>query len=678
MKKKLLLSLAAVVAISVGVVGMGAFEAHIINVTAQIENALYVPVEAKGLSFGTVFPEEVQYQNMDIQLSQSFMTEPRVDDVEYMLRQKPKCGVPVPNTDPMQYSSFPQVMDGPNGTFVCPERSVMLPLLCPYLSKQELDVTGKPIGEGIPAFHGPLTDWTLADTIETQLLGRLSKAAGKTSATWQLDLHAPCFEGMCAQDNVIPEGYQADPANEHQMFGCDLWIEVTNISIPPDKASLTVIKHVINDSGTGSKSAPDFTMNVTGTNPVPATFAGNEAGVLVVLDPGSYSVSEDPMTGYTSSASADCVGTIAVGENKTCTITNDDIPREEGNLTVIKVVENNGVGTKVAGDFQMTIDGGNVNQNQAYSVSVGNHNVSEVVDYGYSKSYSAECPGGVANVPLNGDVKCTVTNTYPAGTLTVRKVVVDKGGIGTKVAGDFQMKIDGNDVIQDQAYPVTTGNHAVSEADNFGYDVTYSAECPGGVANVPNGGAVTCTVTNTMPYFTVTVTKVVVNTPWNGNNVISDFNLFVGANGVTSGVSKNVAVGTYLISESGVNGYSAAFTGDCDSDTQLLTGANGDNKTCTITNTVIAPNITLVKAVDSGPALPTDFIMRIDGGVPVPTGSSKLVTANTAHTITEDAKAGYHFVSITGNAKCPATLGGTVTLDEGEAITCTIHNAINP
>jgi hypothetical protein len=42
--------------------------------------------------------------------------------------------------------------------------------------------------------------------------------------------------------------------------------------------------------------------------------------------------------------------------------------------------------------------------------------------------------------------------------------------------------------------------------------------------------------------------------------------------------------------------------------------------------------------------------------------------------IDEDGLEGYEFVEITGDAKCPAVLGGEVTLDEGEDLTCTIVN----
>jgi hypothetical protein len=67
----------------------------------------------------------------------------------------------------------------------------------------------------------------------------------------------------------------------------------------------------------------------------------------------------------------------------------------------------------------------------------------------------------------------------------------------------------------------------------------------------------------------------------------------------------------------------------------------------------------------------------VDGTL-VPNTTSIAVSSNAPHTITEDAKAGYQFVSITGSPQCPLVLGGTATLNEGQAITCTITNAKNP
>jgi len=93
----------------------------------------------------------------------------------------------------------------------------------------------------------------------------------------------------------------------------------------PQTGTLQVIKHVVNDSG-GSASAANFTLSVSGTSPSSASFPGAESpGTTVTLGPGSYSVTETGPSGYTASFSADCSGTIAAGQTKTCTITNDDI-----------------------------------------------------------------------------------------------------------------------------------------------------------------------------------------------------------------------------------------------------------------------------------------------------------------------------------------------------------------
>ena len=87
--KKLILSISFIAAFTLGVVGMSAFEAHVINVTAKIENALQV--ETTPIEFGTVFPQEAIDETIDVILSDSFVNTGRVDDVDYMIRQKPKC-----------------------------------------------------------------------------------------------------------------------------------------------------------------------------------------------------------------------------------------------------------------------------------------------------------------------------------------------------------------------------------------------------------------------------------------------------------------------------------------------------------------------------------------------------------------------------------------------------------
>jgi len=93
----------------------------------------------------------------------------------------------------------------------------------------------------------------------------------------------------------------------------------------PALGTLHIIKNVINDDS-GVATASDFTINVSGTTNIsPSSFAGSETGVDVTMDAGSYTVTETGPAGYAESDSVDCSGTIASGETKTCTITNNDI-----------------------------------------------------------------------------------------------------------------------------------------------------------------------------------------------------------------------------------------------------------------------------------------------------------------------------------------------------------------
>lgn len=289
MKKKIILGLAAAGTAVAMLPLFAAFEAHVINVTATIENALSVPLERSELGFGTVFPQqEPEDLTFKIDLSTSFIDQvgnTNADRVAYTIRQKPKCGLPVsPATNPVTYSGdFKSVIDeDASGNFICPGNAdtdtdgtgpdidtdgpayVPLPLLCPYLSKHEntddgLDDSNGPLendSDGINAFHGLPGPWTLATTFATEVSGLLDRIAGDISDTWNVDLKVPCFRDAeinnCAQDwdsfveengepisdipLVLPDpdDYVADPDLEHELFGCDLWVEVTEYSEVPD------------------------------------------------------------------------------------------------------------------------------------------------------------------------------------------------------------------------------------------------------------------------------------------------------------------------------------------------------------------------------------------------------------------------------------------------------------
>ena len=90
------------------------------------------------------------------------------------------------------------------------------------------------------------------------------------------------------------------------------------------KPTLTVVKEVINDNE-GTSTPSDFSLTVMRPDSTQTSVQGSAGGVEVTFDTiGSYSVVEEESEGYMSSFSADCSGQIAVGESKTCTVTNND------------------------------------------------------------------------------------------------------------------------------------------------------------------------------------------------------------------------------------------------------------------------------------------------------------------------------------------------------------------
>ncbi|PJE75536.1 hypothetical protein COV04_04505 [Candidatus Uhrbacteria bacterium CG10_big_fil_rev_8_21_14_0_10_48_11] len=177
---------------------------------------------------------------------------------------------------------------------------------------------------------------------------------------------------------------------------------------PPVSATLHVIKTVINDNG-GTAVPSDFTLQVTSTAVSPSSFAGSAADVDVTLDTGAYAVTEPVVpVGYTQTGSGDCSGTIAAGETKSRTITNDDVAPQ---LIVNKIVINDNGATKVISDFPLFINGGSVTSGVVGTTTVGLHTVSETSTSGYTSVIGGNCAtDGTITLAL-GDVKtCTITN----------------------------------------------------------------------------------------------------------------------------------------------------------------------------------------------------------------------------------------------------------------------------
>jgi len=489
-----------------------------------------------------------------------------------------------------------------------------------------------------------------------------------------------------------PTGYSAsdfscsvdggNPVSENTItldFGEEAVCTITNNDVAPQ---LTVIKHVINDSG-GTAVASDFTLDSGGINDTPDNFPGAESpGTVVTLDAGSYNVNESGPSGYTASFSADCSGSIDVGQSKTCTVTNND---QAAKLIVIKHVVNDNGGTAAAADFSLDSGGANDTPDNfagaespgtEVTLNAGSYSVTETGPTGYSASYSADCSGTIAN----GQTKtCTVTNDDISPQLTVIKHVINDNG-GSAVAASFTMNVTGTNVstpsFPGAESPGTTvtlnaGAYSVDENAFSGYTKSIGADCSG---NIAVGVTKTCTITNDDQQAYVTVVKVV-NNNYGGTASPNNFSLTLDGSAVSSGVAVAVNPGNHTAAENLLSGYTFdGFSLDCNSG-GVVTVALGESKTCRLTNSDIQPRLTLIKYVtnnNGGTLGVSDFPLFISG-TPTTSGTSVgLVAGN--YTASETSQYGYTPGPWGGN--CASN--GTVTLNIGDNKVCTITNDDQP
>jgi hypothetical protein len=187
---------------------------------------------------------------------------------------------------------------------------------------------------------------------------------------------------------------------------------ITNTDKGP-APKLTVTKVVVNDNG-GTSTISSFPLFVDG--------ASVTSGVATTTSAGAHLVSETGATGYQSKITGDCAAdgtiTLANGDNKHCTITNDDIAPT---ITLTKVIVNTGGGTVTdPAAFGIKIDGSPVSSGSTTSVSAGGtgHIISENATSTYTGTMSGnvKCPStvGSSTAPLNlaENISCTITNTF--------------------------------------------------------------------------------------------------------------------------------------------------------------------------------------------------------------------------------------------------------------------------
>lgn len=323
------------------------------------------------------------------------------------------------------------------------------------------------------------------------------------------------------------------------------------VTVLENTATFTITKIVRNDETviSGTAVVSNFNLFVGATQV--------QSGVANAISPGTYSVTETGPAGYRGTFSGACSAsgqvTLNPGENKACTITNDDIDDD-------------------------------------------NDNIWDPLD---QCPTDQELPNGFNDLDGCSDAA-----------IKVIKIVINDNG-GTLAPSDFTMQISGIPVPQNQFVAVAFGQHTINEVPTPGYQGTISGDCDSlGQVTIGDDQVKTCTITNddiapsVLP--TLTVMKIVLNDEdlhHRGTAHINDFNLFVGTNPVQSGVTYQFNPGTYGITETGPQGYRASFSGACSASGQITLNF-GDTKQCTITNDDIDDdNDDVWDVVDNCPAV---------------------------------------------------------------------------
>lgn len=276
-------------------------------------------------------------------------------------------------------------------------------------------------------------------------------------------------------------------------------------------------------------------------------------------------------------------------------------------------------------------------------------------------------------------------------TINVTKDVLDPEGVDILDTHSFTVQLDGMDdktisEIISASYTIENpGTYTISELDDSNYEESGCFISEGVLATdfeVESGETYDIVCINKQMQGSLTLVKHI-TTDDGGNETAEDFNVYINDELSTWGTHL-LNPGTYTPTEDVYPGYEAGSWHCVDNSRPkeemavlipVVLGTNQD-VICTITNNDITPTITLIKHVITnygGEAGVDEFGLTI-GLVSVDSGEELEVQANTPYAIDEEGLEGYEFDRIEGDEKCPTNLGDTVTLDEGEDITCTIFN----
>ena len=443
---------------------------------------------------------------------------------------------------------------------------------------------------------------------------------------------------------------------------------------------------------------------------VPVSVAANS------VNAGAHTVSETAQPGYTGVIAGDCASngsvTLALGQSKTCTITNDD---DAPSLTLIKQVTNDNGGGSAATAWTLTATGtGGTPTNLSGNTPVASGSTFKADTYTLAESGPADYTAsswdcGSATMPtattvtvgLGDDVTCTIINDDDEPSLTLIKQVTNDNG-GTAGADDWTLTATGaggSPTNLSGTTPVNSG--AGFKADTYtlaesGGPSGYTAgawDC--GNATMPTattvtvglGDDATCTIINDDDAPSLTLIKQVINDD-GGDAAATEWTLTAtGTGGSPTNLSGTTPVASgagfeadaYTLAESGgPSGYTAGAW-NCGSATMptasSVTVGLGDDVTCTIINNDEAGTLIVEKIVVGGTLDCDDFSFTVNGGGATSFAadcSNELTVDAGDYSVFEPIVTGWTTTyenSLNDDLDCTS-----LSIGNGESATCTITN----
>ena len=409
--------------------------------------------------------------------------------------------------------------------------------------------------------------------------------------------------------------------------------------VPPDPV-LTVVKHMINDD-TGTMVASDFTVHVYEEGDVEGSpQPGSEQGTTYTLYAGNFQVAEDEVVGYSPTFSGDCDAdgnvVLAAGDEKTCVITNDDLPPllcgcegGEGDLYA-DCVDSYSQGMRKDGT---PVVAARSNPDAALHAP---QTTGQQFDFPNpaETTFFATGFGGTVTLCFNNEVENGPGNdlhvyetTYGPGTSYPPENARIEGSadgytyveLSPSITRDSDLELDLGPLssmrfirITDVSNPADFSGSQYSTADAYDVDA---------VAALPHTG-------------TLTVYKEMMNDN-SGTATADQFPIHVQYDdgeemvdvegspqpGDEEGTTYVLEPGTYFVSEDGMQGYASSISQNC---VEGVTLEAGGEASCTITNDDMPATLIVTKHVDNGEegelgdAIASDFTIYVYATNPSP------------------------------------------------------------